>query len=66
MLFGTAQRLSKKNHTELEIESQQINCTGSYCCLGNELNQSLNLNDNFEKAYKRASGRLNLKKMRCI
>ena len=65
MLFGTAKRLSKKNHIDLEIEGQQVNHTSSYYYLGNDLDQSLNLNDNFDKTYKRVNGRLNLlKKMR--
>ena len=65
MLFGTAKRLAKKNTIQLQINERPINHTESYCYLGNQLDPTLNLNNNFEKAYKRASGRVNLlRKMR--
>ena len=60
MLFGTAKRLSKKKTIQLQINEEK-----SYCYLGNEQDPTLNLNNNFEKSYKKASGRLNLlRKMR--
>ena len=65
MLFGTAKRLSKNNSIQLTMEGQPIQHTNSYTYLGIELDPSLTLNGNFDKAYKKASGRLSLlQKMR--
>ena len=60
ILFGTAKRLFKKNTIQLQINGQPIYAVESYCYLGNVLDQSLSLNENFDRAYKRASGRLSL------
>ena len=66
MLFETTKRLSKKKTIQLQINEEKINPTKSYCYLEeNELDLTLNLNNNFEKSYKKASGRVNLlRKMR--
>ena len=42
------------------MNNTKINHTMSYCYLGNELDPSLTLSHNFDKAYKKASGRMNL------
>ena len=64
MLFGTSKRIGKKT-IDIGMNCTKINHTTSYCYLGNTLDPSLTLNQNFDKAYKKASGRLNLlEKMR--
>ena len=62
MLFGTAKRLSKQaqDTIKVEIQGQSVNHTTSYTYLGNQLDSTLTLNKNFEKAYKKTTGRLNL------
>lgn len=68
VLFGTSKRLSRKNTKntiQLAMQGQPIHHSTSYIYLGNELDSSLTLVDNFEKSYKKAAGRLNLlRKMR--
>jgi len=65
MLFGTSKRRSKKKTIQLKLNEEPINHTESYCYLGNHLDPSLTLNENFERSYKKANGRLNLlQKMR--
>ena len=61
MLFGTARRLSK-NGRKLKIyyNGSIISCVKEYDYLGNVLDSSLNLNTNFNRAYKRASSRMRL------
>ena len=61
MLFGTARRLSK-NGRKLKIYYNEtiISCVKDYEYLGNVLHSSLNLNTNFNQAYKRASSRMRL------
>ena len=61
MLFGTARRLSK-NGRKLKIyyNGSIISCVKEYEYLGNVLDSSLNLNTNFNQAYKRASSRMRL------
>lgn len=59
MLFGTAKRIGKKS-LQVKMNHKDINHTESYCYLGNDLDPSLTLNDNFNKAYKKAGGRLSL------
>ena len=62
MLFGTGKRLAKTNK-ELEVIYRgqlYINCVKEYKYLGNVLDQFLSFNVNFDKVYKKASGRLKL------
>ena len=61
MLFGTARRLSK-NGRKLKIyyNGAIISCVKEYEYLGNVLDSSLNLNTNFNRAYKRANSRMRL------
>ena len=59
MLFGTSKRIGSKI-IDIEMKNTKINHTTEYCYLGNLLDPSLNMNQNFEKGYKKASGRLNL------
>ena len=61
MLFGTARRLSR-NWRKLKIyyNGTIISCVKEYEYLGNVLDSSLNLNTNFNRAYKRASSRMRL------
>lgn len=68
VLFGTAKRLSKQTKQSLTvtIDGSPVHNVNSYTYLGNHLDVNLNLNCNFEKAYKKATGRLNLlSKLRC-
>jgi len=68
VLFGTAKRISKQTKQTLTvmIDGSPIHHVNSYTYLGNKLDANLNLNCNFEKAYKKATGRLNLlSKLRC-
>ena len=62
MLFGTSKRLSMSSKSSLNISYNGSNIleTNSYTYLGNVLDPCLTLNDNFERSYKKASGRLNL------
>ena len=61
MLFETARRLSK-NGRKLKIyyNGTIISCVKEYEYLENVLDSSLNLNTNFNRAYKRASSRIRL------
>ena len=58
----TETRLSKRiqNSLSVEIDGAPVHHVDSYVCLGNQLDTKLTLNDNFDKAYKRATCRLNL------
>lgn len=63
MLFGTKKRL--KSHGRdliVSFNDSKINFVNSYVYLGNLLDSSLNLTENFDMCYKRASGRLRLLK----
>jgi len=62
MLFGTAKRLSKQEQDtiKVEIQGETVHHTTSYTYLGNQLDSTLTLSKNFEKAYNKATGRLNL------
>ena len=61
MIFGTGKRLSKTNkHLEVSFQQQPINNVSEYKYLGNVVDQHLNFNQNFDKVYKKASGRLKL------
>ena len=59
VLFGTAKRLSKqtRNSLSIEIDGVPVHHVDSYVYLGNQLDSKLNLNDNFDKVYKKATGR---------
>ena len=61
MLFGTSKRL-KQNDKILSIiyNNTKINFVTNYVYLGNKLDQNLSLSPNFERSYKKASGRLRL------
>ena len=62
MLFGTPQKLSKLKKETLNINyrSSAINVTTEYKYLGVHIDSTLNLNTNFDKVYKKASGKLKL------
>ena len=63
MLFGTKKRL--KSHGRdliVSFNDSKINFVNSYVYLGNLIDSSLNLTENFDLCYKRASGRLRLLK----
>ena len=66
MIFGTAKRLFyTEQHLDISFKGQKINNVTEYKYLGNIVDQNLNFNENFEKVYKKASGRLRLlKKLR--
>ena len=42
------------------MDGTPVHHVDSYVYLGNQLDSKLTLNDNFDKAYRRATGRLNL------
>ena len=61
MLFGTGKRLTKfDKQLDVSYRGQQINNVTEYTYLGNVLDQFMNFNSNFDKVYKRATGRLKL------
>ena len=61
MLFGTAKRLSSSNaKLNLYYNHTQIASTTSYKYLGTLLDSTLSLNGDFDKTYKKASGKLRL------
>ena len=61
MLFGTAKRLSKVDRSlNITYNQQILNQTTTYKYLGTTVDPVLNLNDNFNKSYKKASSRLRL------
>ena len=61
MVFGTAERLSMTSKCILiKYNGNVINNATTYKYLGNQLDKNLNLDENFERAYKKASGRLHL------
>ena len=65
MLFGTSKRLSNTNELDIFYRGKKIVCTSSYKYLGSLIDPSLNLNEFFNKTYKKASTRLRLlEKMR--
>ena len=59
ILFGTAQRLKGKE-IEIRYRGELINSAERYTYLGNILDPTLTLNDDFQKKYKNASKRINL------
>ena len=60
MLFGTAKRLPTVNNFNVFYHFNITIKVNSYVYLGNTINSSLNLNENFDKKYKKASGRMRL------
>jgi hypothetical protein len=61
MLLGTNKRLSKVDkELNLYYRDTKINTTKSYKYLGTYLDNTLSLNEDFEKSYKRGSSRLRL------
>jgi len=61
MLFGTAQRLKRHGRNLIIIyKNKEINFVTEYVYLGNKIDQNLLLTANFERSYKKASGRLRL------
>ena len=61
MLLGTAKKLSKiVKPLEIYYRGTAIHQTHQYKYLGNVIDPSLNLTENFQNKYKRASGRLRL------
>ena len=60
MLFGTAKRLSTVNNFNVFYRFSIVNQVNSFVYLGNTIDSSLNLNENFDKKYKKASVRMQL------
>ena len=60
MLFGTVKRLSTVNNFNVFYCFNIINQLRIYVHLGNTIYSSLNLNENFQKKYEKASGRMYL------
>ena len=61
MLFGTSKRLSMNRHDlAIYFGGHRITNTTSYVYLGHTLDQSLQLNNSFQSAYKKASSRVKL------
>ena len=54
MLFGRVKRLSTVNNVNVFYCFNIINQLGIYLHLGNTIDSSLNLNENFEKKYEKA------------
>ena len=68
MLFGTAKRLATqpKDTITIRIDGLPVHHVASYTYLGNQLDSKLTLQDNFDKSYRKATGRLTLlAKLRC-
>ena len=61
MLFTTAKSHSNQQKPfEVKLNNQVISYTTTYCYLGNLLDDTMTLNDNFQRFYKKASSRINL------
>ena len=61
MLFGTSQKLGRLNKTiNIKYRYHSINVTLVYKYLGIHIDATLNLNSHFDKAFKKAAGRLKL------
>ena len=67
MVFGTAKHLSMKSKCiPIKYNGNIINNATTYKYLGNQLDRNLNLDENFEWAYRKTSGWLHLlAKLRC-
>ena len=60
-IFGTGLRLSTINRQlDVSYKGQIINNVSEYKYLGNYVDPQLNFNNSFDKAFKKASGRLHL------
>ena len=58
MLFGTAQRLKLHGHSlNIMYNNALINFGTEYVYLGNLIDNHMTLASNFDRAYKKASGR---------
>ena len=65
MLIGTSRKLAKNSDLNVYFNGSPINVTTSYTYLGTEIDHHLNMNEQFNKAYKSMSSRLHLlKKLR--
>ena len=61
MLFGSSQRLSRHGKTlNIMHNNTRINFVTEYVYLGNLIDNHLTLSSNFDRAYKKACGRLRL------
>ena len=60
MMFGTAKRLQTVNNFNVFYRFNIINQVNSYVYLRNTIDSSLNLNENLDKKYKKASSRMQL------
>ena len=61
MLFGTVKRLQQtKGRLNVKYRNESISFVKEYVYLGNTIDSNMNLNRNFEKSYRKASGRLRL------
>ena len=61
LLLGTAQRLKKYGSTlNIVHDNTIVNQVTQYCYLGNTIDQHMTLTENFNKAYKKAAGRIRL------
>ena len=58
MLFGISKELVKCNKFNLSYNALKINNTTSYKYLGWPIDQTINLNDRFEKAYRKMSSHI--------
>ena len=57
MVFRTVKCLSMtSNCISIEYNGNLTNNAATYKYLGNQLNRNLNLDENFERAYRKASG----------
>lgn len=61
IMFGTRKKLNQDNQSiNLQYNSQPISTTKEYKYLGTILDQTLSFNTNFNRVYKRTSGKLRL------
>ena len=67
MAFGTEKRLSMTSECiSIRYNGNIMNNATTYKYLGSQLDKYLSLDENFEQAYRKASGRLHLlAKLRC-
>ena len=67
MVFGTAKRLYMTSKCiSIKYNGNIMNNATTYKYLGNQLDKYLSLDENFEQAYRKASGRFHLlEKLRC-
>ena len=61
MLLGTAQRHNRMNHKLTVLYGNDvINAVAQYKYLGTQLNNSLNITENFDSSYRKSTSRLRL------